>query len=287
MKELLTPRPERAMPPGHHELRRRELLEAIEEEAERPRRRSATPLLAAAAVIAVVGGLGVGVPALRDDAQTPVSGSGTQDSATRAPAVRTLSAAEQASFLQECTKAVNKVPTSTQNWYTGFQVTDGFEFTEVTDPGQTKAWLVTHFGPRGLLCGRNAAGTISDAVITPWLAAEKRGASAQVTPLARNAGLVTSRTARVTRQAGDGPEVGATLRDGFWFTPTPGQDKLFDRPDGLSRLLPGETIRGYDAGDKLIYNSATQPPTGEICYSEHVATNQGPRMCFPTYTRPK
>lgn len=303
MTELLTRRPERPMPPRHHEKRRRELLDAIEAEAELPRRRSAIPLLTAAAVLAVIGGLAFGVPALRDNAPAPATGTsedgGTQDGIGRKPAVRTLSTTEKAAFLRQCEIAINKRATGTPNWFMGYKVVDGFEFTKVSDPGQTKSWLITHSGSSGVLCGRNGAGVISDAVLGTYPDGTKMTAlRAPVQPMTRNAGKVLDRVARVTRQAGNGPEVDALLLRGYWFTPTPGHDRLLGGPpdDGLTPLLPGETIRGYDANGKLVYNSADEPPAQGSCFMDpsgktvHVnngVKNPGPKTCRPMYNWPK
>ncbi|TCM36977.1 hypothetical protein [Kribbella sp. VKM Ac-2568] len=274
MNELLTRRPERPMPAGHHEKRRSELLEAIGGEAETPRRRSATPLLAAAAVLAVVGGLAFGVPALRDNAQPPVGatseGSSTEDGVGEKPAVRTLSAAEQARFLADCIKAVDKATTGQPLRIKYLQAVDGFEFTKVSDPGQVRSWLIIRatFGSTRLrqskvgavLCGRNGAGVISDAVkvisdaVNAPHAASGSLMSTPVTALALNAGLALNTVTRVTSQKGSGPQVEAALRGGYWFTPTPGHDKLFGGRSDDHGLF-GETIRAYDVNNKLVYTT--------------------------------
>jgi hypothetical protein len=267
MNELLTRRPERPMPAGHHEKRRSELLEAIGGETETLRRRSATPLLAAAAVLAVVGGLAFAVPALRDNAQPPVGGtsegSSTEDGVGQKPAVRTLSAAEQARFLADCAKALDPATTGQTIQYKDLRAVDGFEFTNVSDPGQVRSWLITraNVGSTRLrqskvgavLCGRNGAGVISDAVNT-LQAASGSLMSNPVTPLALNAGLALNTVTRVTSQTGSGPQVEAALRGGYWFTPTPGHDKRFGgRSDDHGFF--GETIRAYDVNNKLVYTT--------------------------------
>jgi hypothetical protein len=302
MNELLTRRPGRPMPPGHHEKRRQELLDAIEEETDRPRRRFATPLLAAAAVLAVVGGLAFGIPALRDHARPPATGT-SEDGIDRPPSVRILSATEKAAFLRQCAIAFNKHassgPNGNPNWFTGYQAVDGFEFTKVTDPGQTKSWLITHSGPTGVLCGRNGAGVVSDAAMAGYNDGTKLSAlRAPVQPLTSNAGMALNRVARVTHQTGNGPEIDAYLLRGYWFTPTPGRGALLGGPpvDPLTPLLPGDTIRGYDATGKLVYNSANQPPIWGSCYMDpsgkHVhinngVKNPGPKTCHPMYNWPE
>ncbi|MDX6238444.1 MAG: hypothetical protein QOG10_3259 [Kribbellaceae bacterium] len=79
MNNLLTPRPERDLPPGQHERRRTELMAMIDSEAGAPRRRLLTPLLAAAAVIAVVAGLTAGVTAFRHKSTPDTTTSGASD----------------------------------------------------------------------------------------------------------------------------------------------------------------------------------------------------------------
>lgn len=296
MNELLTRRPEPPMPPGTHEKLRQELLDAISAEAGLPRRR-AVPLLAAAAVLAVIAGLAFGIPALRNNARPPASGI-PEDGIGHPPSVRTLSATEQAAFLRQCEIEINKRATGTPNWYTGYQVVDGFEFTTVTDAGVTKSWMVTHSGTRGMLCGRNGAGVIRDAVMATYNDGTERSAIfARVVPLAPNTGMVLNAVARVTRQAGDGPEVDAILRGGYWFTPTPGWDVIGGPPNpGLNRILPAETIRGYDANGHLVYNSATEPLRDRACFMDPSGTtvstnngvkNPGPKTCRPTYYWPE
>jgi hypothetical protein len=76
MINLLTPRPERDLPPGQHERRRTELLAIIDSEVGARRRRLLTPLLAAAAVIAVVAGLTVGATAFRHKSTPDTAASG-------------------------------------------------------------------------------------------------------------------------------------------------------------------------------------------------------------------
>ncbi|MEI8412136.1 MULTISPECIES: hypothetical protein [unclassified Kribbella] len=303
MNELLTRRPERPMPPGHHEQRRQELLAAIEEETERRRRRFATPLLAAAAVLAVIAGLAFGIPALRNNARPPATGT-PENSLGHPPPIRTLSATEKAAFLRQCATVFSKrasgSPNGNPNWFTGYQAVDGFEFTKVTDPGQTKAWLVTHSGPEGLLCGRNGAGVVSDAAPANYDDGTKPiPLRAPVEPLTRNAGQALNRVTRVTHQAGNGPEIDAYLLHGYWFTPTPGRGTLLPGGppyDPLTPLLPGETVRGYDANGKLVYNSANQPPPWGSCYMDpsgkRVHMNNGvktpgPKTCHPTYNWPE
>jgi hypothetical protein len=278
MNDLLTHRPERGLPAGRHEKRRIELLAAIEATSEVPRRRTATPLLAAAAVFAVVGGLAFGVPAVRDKAQPPVSGmpvsaAGAQAGAGQKPAVRTLSEAEQTAFLKDCTNAVKKATAGQQSQYWDLRAVDGFEFTNLSDPDQTKSWLITkatsgnarHSTTRAVLCGRNAAGVISDALGT---ASAASGAllGDPVTADSHNSGLALRTVTRVTSQKGSGPQIEAILRDGYWFTPTPGQHKLFgDQSD--DRGLFGETIRAYGAGNVLLYDS-TVPAAKNRCYTD-------------------
>jgi hypothetical protein len=272
MTDLLTRRVERDLPVGHHEERRSQLLAAIETTGEFHRRRTATPLLAVAAVLAVVGGLAFGVPALRHQGRPPASG--MPESATgHKPAVRTLSGAEQSRFLKDCINAVKKATVGQQTQYRDLQAVDGFEFTELSDPAQTKAWLITkamagnerHSISQTVLCGRNAAKTISDALNEP---SALSGALlyAPVTASSHNSGLVLSTVTRVTSQKGGGPQIEAILRGGHWFTPTPGQHKLFgDQSD--DRGFFGETIRAYGAGNKLVYDSSVAESKNH-CYTD-------------------
>ncbi|GAA0962176.1 hypothetical protein GCM10009554_79560 [Kribbella koreensis] len=272
MKDLLTRRAEREMPVGHHEERRSQLLAAIETTSQYHRRGTATPLLAVAAVLAVVGGLAFGVPALRHQGQPPASGM-PQSATGHKPAVRTLSGAEQSLFLKDCINAVKKATAGQQTQYRDFRAVDGFEFTELSDPAQTRSWLITkavsgnarHSISRAVLCGRNSAGKISDALSTPSAAG---GAllSAPVTATSHNTGLVLRTVTRVTSQKAGGPQIEAILRGGYWFTPTPGQHKLFgDQSD--DRGFFGETIRAYGPGNKPLYDSST-PESKNRCFTD-------------------
>ncbi|GAB2680324.1 hypothetical protein [Kribbella swartbergensis] len=293
--------PEQDLPLSVRSRRREELLTIIAHETRQVRRLPLAPTLIASAAVGAVITVGlIGFPAYMES-DRPAEPTATAD-ATRAPAIRNLTAAEISATLTTCTIQTNAIATGTKNRFTNTQVVDAFTFTEPPGSSYTKTWLVGRSLRRPdiveyEICGLDAKGRMVDASAgsgsmatpppagrTPHPIPTKAPASgtwvpSQLTGLVaatgRSHGRFSLPVARVTVQTNDSTEIEAVVRNGFWFAPIKGNPRPFAgwndlentrSADTLEGIYPGVRLRGYSATGQLLYDSERDADTFADCF---------------------
>ncbi|GAA1680264.1 hypothetical protein GCM10009745_25320 [Kribbella yunnanensis] len=292
MRELLNRRPDQPMPPGQHEKLRADLLTAIETEQARTPRRVLVPVAAAAAVLMVAAGLAVAVPALRNnDSGTSVAGQG-------ALSIRELSAQETAELQAQCLAEADRITLKQlPRPFRGYTPVRAFQFTDVQDPRVVNTWLITKGIPdkwqddspsvdvpdeEGYwLCSRTKGGVISESSIRQG---DHMPYPHPVWRSSRNSGVLVDPVVRVTVQEQGKAEADAYLANGFWFAPTVGRTN-WGPHDADDPSLKDFVVRGYDAGNRMVYDSADLP-TQEPCMHRWVDPNGNPVGGTKTPTLP-
>lgn len=286
MKDLLTRRPDRPLPPGRHEKLRADLLAAIGTEQARTPRRTLVPVIAAASVLVVVAGLAIGVQAFqRDDGVAPAG----QDQAQ--PRTRELSATATKKLRSQCEAEADEITRANlPHPFRDFKTLRAFEFIDVKAPKVVKTWFIgsgdeVFKGLKGpvrrqpifWLCSRTAAGVVSESSIRFPTSVNMTD---PVLSFARNAGVFVAPVTRVTVQPKGQPEIEAVLRDGMWFAPTEGRTNWgpFDAGDPATKEY---VLRGYDASGRQIYSSATPGPVQMDCVVRGPYTNKDGKTVSP------
>ncbi|WP_427890729.1 hypothetical protein ACQHIV_01030 [Kribbella sp. GL6] len=260
---------------------RAELTAIVAREATRKPRNHAVPVLAAAAVVAVVAGLAIGIPALRQDgAPAPAAVPAHPGSQAIAP----LNAADRNPLGALCAERVATVARTKSH-----QVLDGFRYTDPPSGAFSTTWVVIRIEGFWASCGFDAKGNLNAMLPAsprqPLLhAVELKGAGT---------GLYAAHIKRITVALPGQAPVQAVLRNGYFYTALPYVRVRGPRTDSAVRPY---TVRGYDANGKLVYTSPRTDgevragfdrcyvgPDGKIVGFGTAGAHPDPKTCLRSY----
>lgn len=190
-----------------------------------------------------------------------------------APQSDDMSPSEAETVLGECVA-------SAPDW-ADFQADFGVRADADAEPATSVGWVLAHDEGDRLACAVNSDGKVTGGVrFGDTQAKDMPHLTAPIVSKDPGFGMYTSDIARVTVQESGGPEQDAIMRDGYWFLPVDDND------------TNAVALRGYDAEGDVVYDSTTDAPAQDACFTNPDGTEivrSGPVSnpslddCLPTH----